>query len=68
MYIEKDTAEKGSVLFVGGSFKFRFIGRDGPAANSLPTQAINLRILIVLDRYVFKFRFRLSALNSQPKK
>ena len=37
--------------------KFRFIGRDGPAADSLRTRVLDGRILIALDRYSFKFRF-----------
>ena len=39
------------------SVKFQFVGRDGPAANSSPTLAINARILIVLESYCGKFRF-----------
>ena len=35
----------------------RFTGREGPAANSLPTPAVDTDILIVLDLYCFKFRF-----------
>ena len=29
---------------------FRFVGRYGPAANSLRTLVVDVRILIVLDR------------------
>jgi len=42
----------GSLLFLWIwllAGKFRFIGRDGPAADSLRTLAVDVRILIVLD-------------------
>ena len=33
------------------------ICRGGPAAGSLPTPVVDVRILIALDRYCVKFRF-----------
>ena len=46
------------IAFLGADVKLKFSNsRDGPAANSSRTLEVDVRILIVPDRYDFKYRF-----------